>query len=175
MAPRYHPDAVNAAAVLLALVAPATARRLGADAEARYRGDLVSLLNRLRKDELSALAARLRLAADDDVGGLRAALWRWGRPGGGRRLGVAGHAGAAGAVAARCAPDPRRASPRPGAAQPGLAAPHPAAAAAGPRPTKSPPTSICSWRPPIARSACACRRAVATRARGGGRRRRSSA
>lgn len=69
---------MNAAAVLLALVAPATARRLGADAEARYRGDLVSLLNRLRKDELSALAARLRLAADDDVGGLRAALWRWG-------------------------------------------------------------------------------------------------
>jgi hypothetical protein len=132
MAPRYHPDAVNAAAVLLALVAPATARRLGADAEARYRGDLVSLLNRLRKDELSALAARLRLAADDDAGGAARARCGggapWPRPAA-RRTWAAGCSRCRRARRAAC---PRRAARglAPRAAR--VAAPHPAAAAAGP-------------------------------------------
>jgi hypothetical protein len=176
---------VNAACALIAALPPPTRRRLAggrhdAAAEdaalaARFAGDLVALLNCLRADELRGLCAARRLGDGGDAGALRARLWRWGA------LAEAGGAALLGTpvqpipVAARRAPGPRRAAR--GLAPPGPAWPRPIppAAAAGPARRRARPTSICSWPPPIARSACGCRRAVATRARGAARRRRSSA
>lgn len=93
---------MNAAHALLARLPHAAVRRLAgatvrdddaADrAAARFAGDLPGLVNRLRQDELRALAAALRLDGATDAGALRAALWRWGaiaEAGGAQHLGTA--------------------------------------------------------------------------------------
>lgn len=81
---------MNAAHVLTARLPRATLRRLlgararddddalAAHAGDRFAGDLSALVNRLRHDELRALALAVKLDGPPDAGGLRVALWRWG-------------------------------------------------------------------------------------------------
>ncbi|HUQ02811.1 MAG TPA: hypothetical protein VM261_09970 [Kofleriaceae bacterium] len=93
---------MNASGVLIAALSRSALRRLApgvADDERVaalsdvFALDLCGLLNRLRADELRALAAQLRVPSADpgaDVLALRAALWQWGaeaEAGGGAWLG----------------------------------------------------------------------------------------
>jgi hypothetical protein len=92
---------VNASGVLIAALPRAALRRLapGAPDDDRVAAlaetfalDLCGLLNRLRVDELRALALALRLPDRGDVLALRATLWQWGaelEAGGGAWLGTA--------------------------------------------------------------------------------------
>jgi len=78
---------VNAACALACSLPRATLRRLAPGAPEddrvaviadRFALDLCGLLNRLRADELRALAASCRIAAGDEALALRIALWEWG-------------------------------------------------------------------------------------------------
>src|SRR5690349_24951 len=79
--------AVNAAGTLVAALSREALRRLApgvADDDRvhtladTFALDLCGLLNRLRADELRALAAALKLSDGGDVLALRGRLWHWG-------------------------------------------------------------------------------------------------